>query len=149
LAAALLLVAAVAVPSPAYAITCPLGLGFWTSHSAVWPASATTQVIGGTRYAEPELLAILNTPSGGDGSLILAKQLIAANLNLANGAFFGSVTDQVIAVSADANTLLAENYAGTLPYLVHASTANGQQLVNDAGFLESYNSGTLTPSCPG
>src|SRR5206468_5345555 len=66
---------------------CPLSLGYWKTHPAVWPV--TTLTLGTVSYTQAELLAILKTNPGigtkSDASLILADQLIAAKLNVANG----------------------------------------------------------------
>src|SRR5262249_61362924 len=65
---------------------CPQGLGFWKNNLNAWPVSNLT--LGGQNYSQTELLTILNTPVGAgrnaDASLILADQLIAAKLNIAN-----------------------------------------------------------------
>ena len=81
---------------------CPLTQGFWKNHSSAWPV--TSLILGSQTYTQTELLAILTTPSTGDASLILAKQLIAAKLNRA------SQTVEVPAVTAaitDADSLLS------------------------------------------
>jgi hypothetical protein len=74
--------------------------------------------------------------------MILAKQLIAAKLNIFNG----SDPAPARAAIADADGLLG-GFAGKLPYGVATSSAIGQQMVNDGSKLESYNSGALTPAC--
>ena len=69
---------------------CPLGQGNWKNNPAAWPASALPMTLGSQTYTQTELLTILMTPIGkgtkADASLILADQLIAAKLNIANGA---------------------------------------------------------------
>ena len=87
-------------------------------------------------------MALFDTPPGGDACLILADQLIAAKLNIANG----SDPTPVSATIADADRLLS-GFTGTLPYHVPPSSATGQAMVNDASVLESYNNGDLTPDC--
>jgi hypothetical protein len=119
---------------------CPLTQGFWKNHSNAWPVTSLT--LGTETYTEAELLALLRTPVRGDASLILAHQLIAAKLNIANG----SDPTPVNATIADAFSLLA-GFAGKLPYHVAPSSAIGQAMVNDAATLDSYNSGQLTPDC--
>jgi hypothetical protein len=42
--------------------------------------------LGNNTYSAAQLCSILNTPVGGNGLLTLAHQLIAAKLNVANGA---------------------------------------------------------------
>jgi hypothetical protein len=64
--------------------TCPpLAQGFWKNQPNAWKVSSLT--LGTTSYTEARLLTILHTPAEGDASLILAHQLIAALLSIANG----------------------------------------------------------------
>jgi hypothetical protein len=128
-----------AVPPPPTG-ACPLTQGYWKNHPDAWPV--TTLTLGSQTYTEAELLAILRTPVRGDASLILAHQLIAAKLNIANG----SDPAPVSATITDADSLLS-GFAGTLPYHVRPSSPTGQAMVADAATLDSYNSGQLTPDC--
>jgi hypothetical protein len=133
--------------NPAYANLCPLTQGFWKNHPDAWD-DVTPLTIGGQSYTETQLIAILNTPpSGGNASLILAHQLIAAELNVATGSVFpGNPIGSTIAV-ADA-LLTAACGATSLPQcFVAASSPVGQQMVNAAATLDAFNSGTLTPIC--
>jgi hypothetical protein len=104
--------------------------------------------LGNQTYSKMELLTILRTSVGGgskaDASLILADQLIAAKLNIANGADGTPVTTTI----ADADAVLSL-YPGRLPYGVRTNSTNGQRMVNDATTLERYNKGALTPGCGG
>ena len=99
-------------------------------------------MLGGQTYTKTELLNILGTPSNGDASLILAKQLIAAKLNIANG----SDPTPISSTIADADSLLSM-FSGKLPYNVDPSTPIGQRMVTDARTLDRYNSRLLTPGC--
>jgi len=127
-------------PPPTASNTCPLTQGFWKTHPQAWPVSSLT--LGSQTYSQAELLTILGTPVRGDASLILADQLIAAKLNIANG----SNPAPISATIADADSLLS-GFAGKLPYGVDPSSATGQAMVNDASKLDSYNNGALTPDC--
>jgi len=122
--------------------TCPVGQGFWKNHPAAWPVR--TLVLGSQTYTESELLALLRMPigrSGVDASLILAHQLIAAKLNLANG------SDPSIGTTvADADRLLAQ-FGGKLPYGVGRPSVLGQSMVGDGHALASYNRARRTPTC--
>lgn len=120
---------------------CPDGQGYW-KNTAEWPVVEI--IIGGQIYSQAELLIILNTPSEGDASLILAKQIIATKLNIANGqdpTIVQGVIDQ-----ADA---LLSTYAsvGKLPYNIPPSSTDGQTLVNVATVADAYNNGSLTINC--
>ena len=119
---------------------CPLGQGFWKNHPDSWPVTSLT--LGSQTYTQAELLALFDTPPSGDASLILAHQLIAAKLNIANGSNPAPIRSAI----ADADKLLSQ-FIGKLPYNVGTSSDIGQQMVNDADVLDRYNNGDLTPDC--
>ena len=91
---------------------CTFTLGYWKTHNdtvcatnpnsplcVIWP---THDLFLGTRdYTQAELLAILNQSVQGNGLIALAHQLIAAKLNIANGASSTPGVDSAIA-AADA-----------------------------------------------
>ena len=89
--------------------------------------------LGGQTYNKNELLTILQTEVDGDASLILAHQLIAAKLNVVNGA-----DNSIASVIAQADNLLAQ-FSGKLPYSVAPSSTTGQQMVQVAADLDYYN----------
>ena len=62
----------------------------------------TSLDLGSVTYTDLQLLSIFNTPAQGNGLLTLAHQLIAAKLNIANGA---DSTDIAQAIS-DADALI-------------------------------------------
>jgi hypothetical protein len=74
--------------------------------------------------------------------MILAVQLIAAKLNIANGSDPAPVSSTI----AHADTLLSM-FSGKLPYKVKPTSATGQMMVNDGKTLDAYNNGLLTPGC--
>jgi hypothetical protein len=100
--------------------------------------------LGSQTYTKAELLAILNNPGGGDASMILAVQLIAAKLNIAAG----SDPTPISSTITHADSLLSM-FSGKLPYHVSPSSMIGQQMVNDGKTLDNYNNGRLTPGCSG
>jgi outer membrane protein assembly factor BamB len=118
---------------------CPLSQGFWKNHNTVWPVTSLT--LGGNTYTEAQLLVILATPPKGDASLILADQLIAAKLNIANG----SDPTPINSALASADGALAA--VGALPGGIKANTAAGQAMIAVAATLNQYNNDQLTPSC--
>jgi hypothetical protein len=71
---------------------CTFTQGYWKTHGPVptgnneneWPVTNLT--LGTVNYTDLELQAILDTPANGNGLIALAHQLIAAKLNIANGA---------------------------------------------------------------
>jgi hypothetical protein len=123
---------------------CPQPQGYWKNNPDAWPVNSL--MLGSQSYTKAELLTILRTPVGtgknADASLILADQLIAAKLNIANGADGTPVTSTI----THADSVLS-GFSGTLPFHVKPSTMTGQAMVNDAATLESFNKGMLTPGC--
>jgi len=96
--------------------------------------------------SETQLLAILATPTGGDASLILGHQLIAAMLNTVAGASSSSIASTL----AQAQAWMAANKDadGLLPYGVPATSAAGAQAVALANALDAYNNGLSgVPHC--
>jgi hypothetical protein len=87
---------ATATPTKTSGQNCTYTIGYWKNHQAAWPVASLT--IGGITYTQAQLLNILNTPPGGDATYILAHQLIAAKLNVAQGAN-GSAVASTIATS--------------------------------------------------
>jgi hypothetical protein len=134
---------------------CPLTQNYWRHHGR-WPV--TRLVLGNSfpdttlTYNKQEARAILRTPAGTDESIELAHQLIAAKLNLFNGAprivhspdfFFGS--EIIFLVTNDADQLLG---SGQLAQHVDPASPLGQQMSNDAVMLKSYNTGAFTIEAP-
>jgi hypothetical protein len=87
---------------------CTLTQGYWKTHNPTvcdanpssplcidWPVTSLT--LGTVNYSVTQLLSILNTPAGGNGLIALAHQLIAAKLNVANGA---DPTDAAASIAA-------------------------------------------------
>jgi len=117
--------------------------GYWKNHTDAWPV--TSLMLGSETYDMPELVVLLGRKGSmvkGDASKILARALIAAKLNIANGAPSGPVDAAI--VGADA---LLSTFTGKLPYDVHPSTEMGQTMVDYADILDQYNNGELTDEC--
>jgi hypothetical protein len=63
---------------------CTLTWGYWKNHTSHWYQSPQNMALGNRLYTFTQLKTILGTsPGGGDASLILAHQLIAAKFNIA------------------------------------------------------------------
>jgi hypothetical protein len=129
---------AAAPPSGAERTCPPRPPRFWERHPGAWPLASLT--LGGLRYTEAELLAILRTPLDDDASVILGRPLIAALLDVANG------TDPapVSATIADANARLT---AGRIPLGVPIFSPLGLRMVEDAAILEAFTHGRVTRAC--
>lgn len=123
---------------------CPHSQGFWKNHAGLWPVETLT--LGDDGYEAAELLALLETPTKGDASMILAHQLIAAKLNVAGGAnatVFGTAIDE-------ADELLAP-YEGALPYDVKNQrgppSADRALMLETAGTLDALNNEDDPAAC--
>ena len=119
---------------------CPQRLAYWKNQIALWPVDALE--LGSQTYGKDELREILRSAWRADASLILAGQLIAAKLNLANGSDPAPVADAI----AEADELLGD-FDGKLPYGVKRGSETGRAMVDAAETLRSYNHGELTPDC--
>jgi len=99
---------------------CAFTQGYWKNHPEAWPVDSLQ--LGGVQYSKAELLAILATPVAGNGLISLAHQLIAAKLNVANGAGGGAISSQIDA--ADALIGNREVPPGGSGYLAPSSTSS-------------------------
>ncbi len=116
---------------------CPKTQGYWQANPEAWPVSSLT--LGAETYAKNELLGLLASPARGDASVVLAQQMIAARLNIANGVD----PTPVGAILEHADALFA-SFNGKLPYGVKSSTVVGQAMVADAVLLDQFNNGAAT-----
>lgn len=82
--------------------------GYWKNHASVWPMTSFS--LGGVSYSQAQLLAIITRPVRGDATVILAHHLIAAKLNVANGA-----SDDIQGAIDDADAFLAMYPLGSNP----------------------------------
>jgi len=119
---------------------CPEGLGYWKNHSDTWPVASL--MLGISVYEQEALLALLKMPVRGDASVILARQLIAAKLNIENVSDPFPIRETI----AEADDLLAQ-IGETLPCRKKPSSELGRQMLELAQELEDYNQGILTPDC--
>jgi hypothetical protein len=114
---------------------CTYTQGFWRTHPDAWPVSSLT--LGTVSYTQSQLLQILGQPAQGNGLVILAHQLIAAKLNIANGA---DPADAAQAI-ADADAMIGN--------LVVPPIGNGYlppgQTSDLTETLTQYNEGTIGP----
>jgi hypothetical protein len=129
-------------PTPTPGIGCTLTQGFWATHGIgdcqqgnnqnLWPVQSLD--LGNNNYSAGQLCAILNTPVGGNGLLSLAHQLIAAKLNIANGADDSAIASTI----ASADAMIGDLVVGsdTLP------TSQTSELVAK---LTQYNEGDIGP----
>ena len=122
---------------------CTYTQGFWATHGPIpvgnnqnlWPVTSLT--LGNVSYTDLQLLSIFNTPAQGNGLLTLAHQLIAAKLNIANGA---DSTDIAQAMS-DADALIGSLVVPPVGsgFLAPGATSTLVQALTD------YNEGVTGP----
>lgn len=58
--------------------------GYWKNHGDAWPVSSLT--VGGVSYTKAQLMVIFDMPTKGDLTIKLFHHLVAAKLNVLNGA---------------------------------------------------------------
>ncbi len=116
---------------------CTFTQGFWKNHADVWPVSSLK--LGTVTYTKAQLLDILETPVRGNGLISLAHQLIAAKLNVANGASCPAATTAISAADLLIDGLVVPPVgSGSLdPSATSALVTT----------LDAFNSGTLA-GCP-
>ena len=123
--------------------SCAVTLGYWKTHSdavcAIDPASplcvawpVTSLTLGTVSYDQAQLCASLNTPGSGNGLIILAHQLIAAKLNVANGS-----VDFVASAIAAGDALIG---GLVIPPVGSGSLSPGTTAATTA-ILDEYNNG--------
>lgn len=122
---------------------CTFTQGYWKTHGPIptgnnsneWPVTDLT--LGNVSYTDLQLLSIFNTPAQGNGLLSLAHQLIAAKLNIANGADGTSVAAAIAAADAlIGNLVIPPAGAGSLPSSATSSLT---------GTLDNFNNGLIGP----
>lgn len=85
---------------------CTFTQGYWKTHGPVptgnneneWPVNNLN--LGSVTYTDLQLQSIFDTPAAGNGLIALAHQLIAAKLNVANGASDAAVAADIAAADA-------------------------------------------------
>jgi hypothetical protein len=114
---------------------CTYTQGYWKNHADVWPLQSLT--LGAVSYSQSQLLQILNRPAQGNGLVILAHQLIAAKLSIANGADPTAVQQSVISADSMIGGLIVPPIGNG--YLSPSQTSE----LTDT--LTEYNEGTIGP----
>jgi hypothetical protein len=115
--------------------SCTYSQGYWRNHANAWPVSSLT--LGTVTYQAAELIAILDDPARGNGLVILVHQLIAAKLNIANGADPSAVQQAM---------LDADNMIGALVVPPIGNDYIAPEQTGDlTETLTEYNEGTIGP----
>lgn len=114
---------------------CTYTVGYWKNHEEAWPVTSLT--LGTVVYTKTELLSILNQSVGGNGLISLCHQLIAAQLNIAQGADPSAASACVAAADALIGGLVCPPVGGG--YLDPSTTSATTQCLDD------YNNGITGP----
>lgn len=112
--------------------TQPLSQGYWKNHPEAWPVENLT--LGAESYNQSEALDLLATETEGDASVILAMQLIAAKLNVENGADSSEINETIEAADAELSA-----FEGRLPFGVDPSSEDGERLLELKDTLDEWN----------
>ena len=118
--------------------TCTHDYGYWRGHREAWPVHSLQ--LGKRTYSQDELLGLLGDDSTSDASLVLARELIAAKLNLAIG--IPDTIEQSV-IQSDAQL---SDHDGALPF--HLSTDDpsafeARGMTWTAGALATFNNRCL------
>jgi hypothetical protein len=138
-AATMAVLIAGAIPMHAQGACPPLTQGYWKNHQSVWK-NGSGLTLGTNFYTNAQLENILQTPVRGDASVALAHQLIAAQLNIANG----TDSTPIQTTLSDANNLIG---SGMIPEGISPSSPSGEQMEGDASILDDFNNGFITNAC--
>lgn len=117
---------------------CTLTQGFWKNHPDQWPVATLT--LGTVTYSKAQLISILHQPVKGNGLVSLAHQLIAAKLNVANGATCAAISG----IIAKADAIIG----GRVPPPVGSDSLSTSSVSALVDLLDRFNSGLIS-GCPG
>jgi hypothetical protein len=131
----------VTVQSTTLAQNCTFTQGYWKTHPSAWPASCLPMTLGSNSYTQTQLLSILGQAVVGNGAVSLAHQLIAAKLNVCQGAIPGSTISGCI---ASANTLLSACGANKIPPIGTCSLSTSSTYAANT-CLDNFNNGVTGP----
>jgi len=116
-------------------VNCAYSQGYWKTHESAWPVTSLT--LGSVSYTKAELLSILSEPVHGNGLVSLTHQLIAAKLNIAQGADPSAASAAIASADAMIGSLVAPPVgSGSLS---PGSTSSLTQTLDD------YNNGVIGP----
>lgn len=114
---------------------CTYTQGYWKNHPSAWPTSSLT--LGTVVYTQAQLLSILGQPVNGNGLISLAHQLIAAKLNILNGADPSAASATIASSDAMIGSLVVPPVGSG--YLDPSTTSGNTQILDD------YNNGVIGP----
>jgi hypothetical protein len=115
-------------------LNCTHSIGYWKQHPETWPVDGL--IFGKVAYTKEEALLIFDAHHRGDATYILAYQLIAARLNILNGADPSFLEKTLV----DADAWLVANPLGSKP-----KNPGRKEGIALAEVLEMYNNGEIGP----
>jgi hypothetical protein len=121
---------------------CTLTQGYWKNHASAWPQDVIDNglTLGNVTYSQDQLLSIFGQAVTGNGLVSLAHQLIAAKLNIANGADSSAAAQAI----SDADTMIGNQ---VIPP-VGSGSLSPSGVSSLVITLTSYNEGGIGPgSC--
>jgi CubicO group peptidase (beta-lactamase class C family) len=125
---------------------CQHNLDYWKNNSDKWALNSVPMKLGTKHYySKNQILDLLNRPVNSDASIVLAKALITAKFNVAQG----SEISPIIQTINSSMSLIGDH---RLPYdnPVSFISPTGIQMLGLAATLNSYDSGNLnTTICSG
>ncbi|HYV90531.1 MAG TPA: serine hydrolase [Chitinophagales bacterium] len=125
---------------------CEHSTAHWKNNTTAWPIGSVPMKIGTKHYyTQQQVLDVLNNASTTDASIVLAKALIGAKLNVAQGSELAPI---VLTINSAMDLIGSKR----LPYKnpISFSSSTGIQMLALAATLNSYNSGAMnTTACSG
>jgi len=122
---------------------CTLTQGFWKTHGPNAKGNNTNQwdlttiTLGTVNYTQAQAQAIFETPVAGNGLISLAHQLIAAKLNIANGANGSTIAATIAAADALIGSMVVPPVGGG--FLAPSATSALTEALDD------FNTGVTGP----
>lgn len=125
---------------------CQRNLTDWKNNPKDWALNSVPMKLGTKLYySKNQILDLLNRPDNGDASIVLAKALITAKFNVAQGSELSPI---VLTINSAMNIIGSHRLPYDNPVLFSSPT--GVQMLNLTSTLDSYNSGKLnTTTCTG
>lgn len=120
---------------------CTYTVGYWKNHGPgsrqgnEWPLTQIT--LGTVVYTDAQAMRILREPTRGNGLVSLARQLIAAKLNVANGASDAAIAGTI----AEADALIG----GRIVPPIGTGYLHPSQTSSLTDTLTAYNEGDIGP----
>ncbi|MEJ5378120.1 MAG: thrombospondin type 3 repeat-containing protein [bacterium] len=119
---------------------CPKTVASWKANQSIWPLNS--MILGTHTYEKSELMEILVSPIRKDASLELARELIAAKLNLGMGVSSQMIIEQIVWGDNQLSP-----FQNKLPYFIDKEIEMGKEMTQTAALLRSFNRGKLSSDC--